>query len=311
MPDSLQSHRHDIRTRALVALGELLRNRGYAFVTITPESHRAVLARAPETRETTLRDVFGWNREFDAATLGDDVRQAMIDAGVLVRSAGGHRSAVRFATFRDEIFVHSAFPTVDTDAVFFGPDTYRFLSFLEREGTLASHVVDVGSGSGAAGIVASRHARVVTLADINARALEYARVNVALARAPNVAIVESDVLAGVHQEIDLVVSNPPFMRDPLGRSYRDGGGGHGEGLSVRIAKVSLARLREGGKLLLYTGSCIIDGRDTFLEAVSPHLKSASSVRYEELDPDIFGESLREEGYGDVDRIAAVGLVVTK
>lgn len=311
MPHAIEASTANIRCRALVELGERLRDAGYAFVTVTPESHRTVLSREKNARAVTLRDVFGWNRVFDLDLLEAPMRAAMADADVLIETEDGMRSSVRFATYGDDVFVHSAFPTEDVDAVFFGPDTYRFLAFLEREAGRASRVVDIGTGSGVAGIVRSRDAEWASLVDVNPRALAYARVNARLAGAANLAFVTSDVLANVHGEIDLVVANPPFMRDPLGRSYRDGGGGHGENLSVRIVRESLERLSNGGKLLLYSGACIVDGRDVFFEAIAPHLEGMTCVHYEELDPDIFGETLREDAYVDVDRIAAVGLVVTK
>ena len=41
-----------------------------------------------------------------------------------------NKSRVRLATIDDLLFVHSAFPTDPPDAVFFGPDTYRFVRFV-------------------------------------------------------------------------------------------------------------------------------------------------------------------------------------
>ena len=99
------------------------------------------------------------------------------------------RSKVRFSTLRGLLFVHSAFPTIDRDAVFFGPNTYRFTRFIEqvlRQIDLPANVdpiVDMGCGSGAGGIIARTllpHAGEVVLADINTRALHHAWVNATL-----------------------------------------------------------------------------------------------------------------------------------
>src|SRR5690606_1800990 len=132
------------------------------------------------------------------------------------------------------------------DAVFFGPDTYRFCAFVAREAPHARFVVDVGCGSGAGGIVAARAsgAQKLVLADVNPRALCLSEVNATLA-GQGAALVESDVLSHVSGAPDLVVANPPFMRDPSRRAYRDGGGSYGEALSVRIAREALARLAPG------------------------------------------------------------------
>ncbi|MBA3819571.1 MAG: SAM-dependent methyltransferase, partial [Deltaproteobacteria bacterium] len=53
-----------VREHALVELGTLLRDRGYQFTTVTPETHRRVLARPAAGPARTLRDVFGWSRSF-------------------------------------------------------------------------------------------------------------------------------------------------------------------------------------------------------------------------------------------------------
>src|SRR5690606_24999929 len=102
----------------------------------------------------------------------------------------------------------------------------------------------------------------------------------------------------------------PYMRDPATRTYRDGGGTYGEALSVRIAREALARLAPGGTLLLYTGAPVVDGRDVFEEAIGGFF-DAHDATYEELDPDVFGEALEDEGYERVERIAAVGLRALK
>jgi len=67
---------------AIVVIGEHLRERGYAFTTVTPETHRRVIANNPLCRDV-LRDVFGWNRSFATDDLDPRVREAMQRAGLL------------------------------------------------------------------------------------------------------------------------------------------------------------------------------------------------------------------------------------
>jgi hypothetical protein len=75
-----------------------------------------------------------------------------------------------------------------------------------------------------------------------------------------------------------------------------------------LATQSLPRLAPGGRLLLYTGIAIVRGVDEFLLDLKPALDDAGMEwRYQELDPDVFGEELERDVYRDVDRIAAVGL----
>jgi methylase of polypeptide subunit release factors len=297
---------------ALLELGRLLERARYRFITVTPETHRRVNQRATRAGAqlaSDLRDVFGWNRPFEPGLLPAPMLDALRAADLIEEDGGQLRSRVRFASVGDRLFAHSAFPTATSDAVFFGPDSYRFCALIERWARPARRLVDVGCGSGVGGLVGARCAQQVVLADVNARALWFAEVNAAL-NTTQVSVVASDVLAAIDGPIDLVIANPPYMRDPAGRVYRDGGGSHGEGLAVRIAREALARLAPDGALILYTGSAIVSGRDSFLEAVTPVLRAAGRpFQYEELDPDVFGEELDQASYADVERIAVVGLHV--
>jgi SAM-dependent methyltransferase len=296
---------------ALLELGRALQRVKYEFVTVTPATHRRVAERGRHAGGSVadLRDVFGWNRPFAAALLEPELRGLMESADALEADGALLRSRVRFSTLAGKLFAHSGFPTDAPDAVFFGPDTYRFCAWVERWMPAAARLVDVGCGTGAGGICAAGRAEGVVLADIGPRALEFARVNLEL-NGVAAEVVESDVLAEVKGAIDVVIANPPYIRDLAGRLYRDGGGAHGEALAVRIVDEALGRLAAGGTLLLYTGAAIVDGVDRFFEAVRPCLdRNGVSFAYEELDPDVFGEELEQPTYRDVERIAAVGLRV--
>jgi SAM-dependent methyltransferase len=303
-------------TTGLVELGQLLKALGYRFSTVTPFTQRLVNARPGAELATNLRDVFGWNRRFHPEILPSRVVDLAIaaDACRPVSGAATWQPTVRFSTLDDLIFAHSPFPTTEERATFFGPDSVRFAAVIRRHAPSAKRVVDVGAGAGVGGIVLSRDgAPSVVLADVNPDALRFARANAALAGV-QVEIVESDVLAGVQGDIDLVVSNPPFMLDPKARVYRDGGGSYGEALAVRILEEALTRLgrgRSGGSLLLYTGAAIVNGEDVLFRSLRPVLARAevSRFRYEEIDPDIFSDELEQPAYADVERIAAVFLKV--
>ena len=143
-----------LRTHALITLGRLLRSRGYRFVAVTPATHCRVLARPAATG--TLELIFGWNRPFDRAEVDDNIVELLEDAKSLEVESGLYRSSVRFATNGELLFVHSSFPTAEQDAVFFGPDTYRFVRLLrasiaDMAASESMTLIDVGSGSGAGG----------------------------------------------------------------------------------------------------------------------------------------------------------------
>lgn len=307
-----------IHTDALLALGQALQHAGYQFTTVTPATHRRVNGRPGNAWARDLRGVFGWSRPFREATIAAGFVDLMRRAGVLAEDDEGKlRATVRASTIGNRLYFHSAFPTHDEDAVFFGPDTYRYVAALKRAmETLPPprRAVDIGAGGGPGAIeVAARFAQTETFAaDINERALVLAGVNARLAGADNVQARLSDLLKDLEGEFDLVLSNPPFILDPDKLRYRHGGDMRGAGLSLQIVDAALERLAAGGSLLLYTGIAIVDGRDEFLETIRPRLDAACDEwRYEELDPDIFGGQLDCDGYEEVERIAAVWLHAVK
>ena len=304
----------------LLRLGRWLQQWGYRFVTTTPATHARVNARPEAGVAQSLEDIFGWSRPFSPTLLPSPVLKWLEDSELVEFRDGLMHSKVRFSTLHDSLFVHSAYPTIDDDAVFFGPDTYRFAALIER--TLAHSLtnvdcmVDIGCGTGAGGIIAAKAlentAAQLILADINATVLRYARVNAVLAATPNISFRQGDLFDVIDEPVDLIVANPPYLLDPGARLYRHGGGELGSGLSTRIVVEGLPRLTAHGRLILYTGSPIVDGRDTFWESIASAVRTPDfRFKYAELDPDVFGEELDNPAYSEVDRIAAVALIVTK
>ncbi len=301
---------------ALLALLTWLKGQGYHFITPTPDTHSRVIARAGMERARDLRGAFGWSLPFGPELLPADLLAQLQAAGLVKEEAGGLKSTVRASCLHDQLFLHSAYPTTDEDSVFFGPDTYRFLAFMRAELAQlppARHLVDLGTGSGAGGIVAALidHAESVTLIDVNPRALMFAGVN-AKAAGVEATLVRGSSLDTVSPPIDLVIANPPFIMDEHDRTYRDGGGMNGAQVSFDWTLDAARRLEPGGRMLLYTGVAIVDGRDALHEALKQTLpEHGCTLRYAELDPDIFGEELDKKPYAQVERIAAVGAVVEK
>jgi methylase of polypeptide subunit release factors len=316
-------HASDLASRdhALVALGCDLRDAGYRFTTPTPATHARVNARSPWPAPT-LRDIFGWSRPFEPQHLSEVRLMRLAQAGALEVADGLFKSRVRFSTLNDQLFVHSSFPTDQPDAVFFGPDTYRFARFVgqalramkpRRRGL---RILDIGAGSGAGGLYAAalppRPPSSVVLTDINQQALRYCRINTALNVVTRVRVVESDLFQEISEAFDLIIANPPYLIDSRARLYRHGGGDLGFDLSLRIVEQGIEHLEPGGRLVLYTGSAIIDGIDLFQEAVRSRLAGRKlRMSYEEIDPDVFGEELADPPYDCADRIAVVGVIIDR
>ncbi len=154
------------------------------------------------------------------------------------------KSRIRFSTVGDNLFLHSAYPTSDNDAVFFGPDTYRFIRFLQNKIKEADTIVDLGCGPGTGGIVLTnlinqntlKPVKKLYLGDINPKALYSALINVVLNKINNVEIVLSNMLDNIPKGADLIIANPPFIIDRMQRTYRHGGANYGSQLSVNMVQ---------------------------------------------------------------------------
>jgi len=347
----------------IIAIGEELKAAGYKFTTITPNSHARVMKRYGGNvdfgtdKQEVLRQLFGWNLYFDEEKLDGLISDSFRDRlrnGLLKPSSpnsSSKKTSLRFSTHNGLIFAHTSFPTVESDSIFFGPDTYRYFNFIQNTLRMNSfskkslRLIDIGAGSGAGGLylaqlVRSRQIDVdLVLTDINPRALQFCRASAQLNFGTSTSDVgvkfsylESDILKQVDGTFDVIISNPPYMvdtdasdsRSSIGeassRIYRDGGGSLGIDLAVRIAREGMDKLNDGGIIGLYTGIPIIKGADPFFEAIKQQVqdfngKSSNGnveiIEYSEIDPDVWGEELETKAYGDVDRIAVVGLTIRR
>jgi methylase of polypeptide subunit release factors len=250
----------------------------------------------------------------------------------------GYRSTIRVSNFylpnlpaRDPdaaplYYVHSSFPA-SSDSVFFGPDTYLFVSFLQ---TIARHIpqapkslIDVCCGSGAGAIhMARTYPQAKTLGlDLNPRALSLGGVNAQLAGV-QVGFNESNLYAAVPDDmkpygVDLIVSNPPYIASSTdGKDlpiYADGGAGFGLDISIRIVEEGMKILSSNGVITVYTGVAIPTsnpGQDAFLEKLK-QVEDAEVAEYTILHPDMWPEEIGRGTYADVCRIQVVGAVLRR
>ncbi|MGQ0588282.1 MAG: methyltransferase [Sphingosinicella sp.] len=299
---------------ALLALLDHLAGDGYRFVTPTPATHARIIARPEKSAARDLRDVFGWSLPFARTVLPDALFQLLERAEMITGAEGGFRSLVRVSSLDSLLFLHSAYPTTRSDAVFFGPDSYRFARFVlaELAAATADRLVDVGAGAGVGAIAAMREGRVseALLTDINPLALRFARINARHAGL-RIETALTTGLSDVAPGFPFAIMNPPFIADPARRTYRDGGGRLGGDLSLAWALAAARRVAPGGRVLLYTGSAIVNGTDPLEAALRDALPPDCALRYAELDPDIFGEELTQPAYAGVERIAAIGAIIER
>lgn len=321
-----------IDTHLLELLLHFVRLENYRFTTVTPMTHQRILSRRIQSKPE-LRDIFGWNAGFERDTISSSLLTLMEKCGALSEHKEQVKSTVRIASLGGDLFLHSAFPTVESNAVFFGPDTYRFARFIKKAlgeskvmvktgplpdqtASRAIRILDVGCGTGAGGVVAAREiapfsSYELTMTDINSRAIEFARINTRFAGIP-AAFALGDTFAKVDGQFDIIVANPPYICDETKREYRHGGGALGLDLSLRICKEALTRLAPGGTFILYTGVAMVDDCDPLQSELDVTCRNGGyDLQYEEIDPDVFGEELERTAYRSAERIAAVGVRIKR
>jgi hypothetical protein len=297
---------------ALFELLQALKCSGYRFITPTPSTHQRVVARKQEAR--TIRDVLGWSLPFRAEVIDAGVFALLEQGGVLERQGGAFfLSRIRVSTYGADCFIHSAYPTLAGDAVFFGPDSYRFAKFIHdnlKADRAGLRVVDIGAGAGIGALVATGITKAEAIAaDINPLALRYAQINFRAAQAP-VSTHQGSGLEGIDDRIDIIIANPPYIADRAQRTYRDGGGLFGGEVTLSWVRQAAERLAVGGRMLVYSASAVIAGRHVLKTPIEEALKGFDLV-YAELDPDVFGEELERDDYANVERIAVIGVVARK
>jgi len=296
---------------ALLELLSRLDAAGYDFVSPTPAVHGLVARRRRADEADLLRDVLGWGRAFHAETAPAWLLNVLTEADALREDADGLRSRLRVSRLDGRLHLHSA-SSADEQAVFLGPDSYRYVRFLRQALSGASWrqalEIGVGAGAGALAIAALDPEASVVATDINPQALRLCRLNARHAGLPIDLRPGGFPAEGVW---DLIAANPPYMAGRSGRLYRDGGGQYGAEVALEWAKEALSRLAPGGRLLLYTGAPVVAGQDLVRTALATLAdRRGARLVYEEIDPDVFGASLARASYAEVERIAAVGGVVT-
>ena len=308
----------DIKTsqqQALLYLLNFLKQQDYQFTAITPLSHQRILDRKQNdlNKEITLKDIFGWNLGFKKTDLDPALFSILEEHQLLKFQENLYLSQVRVASLNNALFIHSAFPTIEQDAVFFGPDTYRFAyhlkQYLASRSDPLKRAVELCCGTSAAAVSIAKYFPdydELIVADLNPKALLYSQMNIDFAGLKKIHPVQSDLFANLQGQFDLIFANPPYLIDPHQRQYRHGGDElDGNALSFRIIKEGIQHLNPQGCIFLYTGVTVTQDGNRFVEHLENLMRQYKNISwsYEEIDPDIFGEELEQPAYQHVDRIA--------
>ena len=122
----------------------------------------------------------------------------------------------------------------------------RMLTALAT-GRKGERVLDLGAGAGWGSLRLVERGCQVTAADLNERALGFARFNAKICDFCDIELIQGDrfgPLAG--RKFDAIVSNPPFVISPQNTFVFRDGGVKGDGFCESLARVFPEYLEEGG-----------------------------------------------------------------
>lgn len=145
---------------------------------------------------------------------------------------------------------------IDEEPVMYiGMDSYGLVQTVPRK--ITTKTLDLCSGSGIQGIIASRYSKWVIGVDINPRAIRFARFNAQLNGVDNIEFKLGNLYQAVEGEkFDLILANPPFVPSPnQDYKFRDGGA-NGEEIVAQIVIKSSDYLQSSGRL--YIVSDLVD-----------------------------------------------------
>ena len=200
---------------------------------------------------------------------------ALLEAGHVVREADGIRAVVDIRPYGSPDdgatgwIVADPTPGMDGRTEPTQPDyvlgvspASTTLAQLTMRRTVGS-ALDLGTGCAVQSLHLARHASRVVATDVNARALELARLTAALNEVA-VNVREGSLYEPVAGDrFDLIVSNPPFVMSPPSEeastlAYRETNF-EGDSLVEQLVRGAAAHLNPGGSLQLLTNWAILEG----------------------------------------------------
>lgn len=271
----------------------------------------AALVRAGHTRDDSRRDVavlarhiLGWDAATWLTRQQESAPPSFVDALDILIRRRGLGEPVAYLLGEKEFYGRTFIVT--PDVLIPRPETelaidvacVRIDRFSEDRGV---RVVDVGTGSGAIAVtLAAERSRVnVVATDVSQAALAIAAANAARHGVASRIEFRLVPLTGDVRDVDLIVSNPPYVpaaeKDTLMRDVRDHepalalfGGDDGLDVIRRLIPAAFASLRVGGALVMEIGAGQFDDVAALLGAagftsIAPHRDLAGIVRIVEAE----------------------------
>ena len=217
-----------------------------------------------------------------AELLPDDGLKALLRLGLLETDREQIRASVLLYPLHG-LHIASDFPGRDIGAADFvfpaiSQQTWEYLSLLPDSPCEA--FLEIGTGSGAAALLAARFAERVTATDISERCLLFAEFNRRLNAVEGVRFLRSDVFDALPpaETFDRIAAHPPYVPwTGKQEAYRHGGP-DGEAILRRLMEGLAVRLRPGGTCHMATM-----GLDTLDASLEERLRDMIGMAQAEFD----------------------------
>jgi SAM-dependent methyltransferase len=278
-------------------LGRRLKAIGYASEASEPirelVSQAIHPARAPMAKWHARRVTEPWGAALRMLLLADPVTEAeaasvlgdalplewLLSAGFLVRTAEGALLSPYVMSVAGTNVILCDHLSSGEEAVMGPSGTTLQLVRASYPTRRARSALDVGCGAGAAAILLAPECDRVVATDVSARAVDLARVNVAMNDVANVDVRLGDLFAPVEGEtFDLVVVQPPFVAHPDGAPPTPffAGGRRGDELALRILRELRPRLAPGATAVMVTEWPVLDGDPPLADRLGDALEAGDA-----------------------------------
>lgn len=221
-----------------------------------------------------------------AAALAPVKPSALVEMGVIWVQGGKARASVRLMAHGDVLIACDLIGAGGANHVTGLNGPAGLLAGLAVRRPCA-RMLDLGTGNGIQGLLASRHCERVVSTDVNPRALAYADFNAGLNGVANLETRLGSLYEPVQDErFGLILSNPPYVISPESTLvYRDSGMGPGE-ICREVLLGAAPHLERDGYAQALVSWPIVEGQDWSreLRAWVPPDVDAWLLHYQTEDP---------------------------
>ncbi len=201
--------------------------------------------------------------------LGPDV-QALVEAGLLLRSGDRFHPTVALTPWRGRIVVHDPDPEGDLWSDHVGGPTPAAdaLAGLLVGGDVDT-ALDLGTGSGLLAMLLADEARSVIATDVNPAAVRYAELGARLNGLSQIEVRSGSFFEPVRDaRFDRILSNPPFVISPESSLLFRYSTLERDGVSRLVIEGAADRLADGG-IAAILGNWVVPRGISWLEAIRP------------------------------------------